>query len=64
MWSPQQPLRGGSLGLGWEWGVGTAMELADQAEGRMWETGHLQRTGRGQEGCGLYVVCVWPRRGT
>ena len=25
VWNPQQPLWGESLGLGWEWGVGTAM---------------------------------------
>lgn len=41
-------------------GVGIADgEFTDQAEGRVWEAGHLQRTGCGEEA----VSCSWPGPG-
>lgn len=66
MWGLWQPLRGwgsvpGSRGIE---GVGIADgEFTDQAEGRVWEAGHLQRRGYGEEGHELYVAWAWLRWG-
>ena len=66
VWGLQQPFQGfgvvpGPRGIK---GVGIADgEFTDQAEGRVWEAGHLQRTGCGEEGHELYVAWAWPRWG-
>lgn len=45
-------------------GVGIADgEFTDQAEGRVWEAGHLQRSGCSEEGHELYMAWAWLRWG-
>ena len=38
-------------------------EFTDQAEGRVWEAGYLQRSGCGEGGHELYMAWAWLRWG-